>query len=51
VINQTCVNSRWERTAGNQILNFFMLGLWAVILFLLAGWVAGWSMGRPLRRS
>ena len=50
-VNETCTNPRWDRSAANQAFNFVMIGAWAVVLVLAAGWAAGWTMGRPLRRT
>ena len=51
VVNQTCLNPRWKRSALNQFVNLFMLVFWAVVLLFAAGWIYGWSLSRPIRRS
>ncbi|MEL7158088.1 MAG: FHA domain-containing protein [Actinomycetota bacterium] len=50
-VSQACDNPRWEPTTGTQGLNLGMLGLWSVVLLLLTGAAAGWTLRRPLRRG
>jgi ABC-type multidrug transport system ATPase subunit len=47
---EACQNSRWEREAGTQAVNFGMVAVWAVALLIGSGLVARWSLGRPLKR-
>ncbi len=51
LVNATCSNGLWERTAGTQGLNFFMIVFWSAVMLGLASWSTGWTMSRPLKRS
>ncbi|MGF1595793.1 MAG: ATP-binding cassette domain-containing protein [Acidimicrobiales bacterium] len=46
-----CQNGRWERRVTAQLTNAVMVVVWAAVLLVASGLVAGWNLRRPLRRG